>query len=161
LHEKSKESQMMRTFLKTVPILRKGTPQLPQIAVTLFTFVWAQEIIFSGKAGWLALVVMPYPLRTAKELMGTYILLALIAAWLTLNASLVVLLSYRQTAARYIELILTVFGAILIIVGNLNVLNGTNVLLIYFANAIATSLLFTKPSNIWFGKLSTSTAQQG
>ena len=152
---------MTRPFLKTVPILRKGTPQLPQIAVILFTFVWAQEIIFSGKAGWIALVVMPYPLRTAKELMGIYILLALIAAWLTLNASLIVLLAYRQTAARYIELILTVFGAILIILGNQNVLSGTDTLLIFFANAIATSLLFTKPSNIWFRRLSTSTAQEG
>lgn len=122
---------MMRPFLKAVPILRKGAPQVPQIAVTLFTFVWAQEVIFSGKAGWIAFVVMPYPLRTAKELMGNYILLALVAAWLTLNASLIVLLAYRQTAARYIELILTVFGTILIIVGNLNVLSGTNVLLVF------------------------------
>jgi hypothetical protein len=150
---------MTRTFIKSVPILRKGTPQIPQIAVTLFTFVWTQEIIFFGKAGWIALVVMPYPLRTPKALIGTYILLALVAAWLTLNASLIVLLAYRQTAARYIELILTVFGAILIIIGTQNVLSGTPGLLIFFANAIATSLLFIKPSNIWFGKISASTAQ--
>jgi hypothetical protein len=152
---------MTRIFIKSVPILRKGTPQIPQIAVTLFTFVWTQEIIFFGKAGWIALVVMPYPLRTPKALIGTYILLALVAAWLTLNASLIVLLAYRQTAARYIELILTVFGAILIIIGTQNVLSGTPGLLIFFANAIATSLLFIKPSNIWFGKISASTAQEG
>jgi hypothetical protein len=122
---------MTRTFIKSVPILRKGTPQIPQIAVTLFTFVWTQEIIFFGKAGWIALVVMPYPLRTPKALIGTYILLALVAAWLTLNASLIVLLAYRQTAARYIELILTVFGAILIIIGTQNVLTAHLVFLFF------------------------------
>lgn len=105
----------------------------------------------------MALAVMPYPLLTANELSGTTMLLPIIAAWLTLNAGLFVLLAYRQTAAKYIDLILTVFGAILIAAGNQNFLDNTNSLL--FPNAIASSLHFTKPSTIWYEKSSASPVQ--
>ncbi|MEK7892413.1 hypothetical protein [Burkholderia contaminans] len=143
--------------LKAMPAFRVDAPQQIRHAIALFTIVWLIEV---GFAVWLVMMGFDQAgqVSAAKAvLMRQGILLVAIVqgSWLFLNASLIVGLCQRQKLARMLELVLTIITTLAFIV----VGPPFRVSLIevgFFANAIATVLIYTGPCTRWFQAVASS-----
>ncbi|BBA40024.1 hypothetical protein BCO37747_03875 [Burkholderia contaminans] len=140
-----------------MPAFRVDAPQQIRHAIALFTIVWLIEV---GFAVWLVMMGFDQAgqVSAAKAvLMRQGILLVAIVqgSWLFLNASLIVGLCQRQKLARMLELVLTIITTLAFIV----VGPPFRVSLIevgFFANAIATVLIYTGPCTRWFQAVASS-----
>jgi len=140
-----------------MPAFRVDAPQQIRHAIALFTIVWLIEV---GFAVWLVMMGFDQAgqVSAAKAvLMRQGILLVAIVqgSWLFLNASLIVGLRQRQKLARMLELVLTIITTLAFIV----VGPPFRVSLIevgFFANAIATVLIYTGPCTRWFQAVASS-----
>ncbi|HIE1296176.1 MULTISPECIES: hypothetical protein [Burkholderia] len=143
--------------LRAMPAFRVDAPQQIRHAIALFTIVWLIEV---GFAVWLVMMGFDQAgqVSAAKAvLMRQGILLVAIVqgSWLFLNASLIVGLCQRQKLARMLELVLTIITTLAFIV----VGPPFRVSLIevgFFANAIATVLIYTGPCTRWFQAVASS-----
>ncbi|HHX4055975.1 hypothetical protein JAO10_13830 [Burkholderia contaminans] len=143
--------------LKAMPAFRVDAPQQIRHAIALFTIVWLIEV---GFAVWLVMMGFDQAgqVSAAKAvLMRQGILLVAIVqgSWLFFNASLIVGLCQRQKLARMLELVLTIITTLAFIV----VGPPFRVSLIevgFFANAIATVLIYTGPCTRWFQAVASS-----
>ncbi|WP_124581653.1 hypothetical protein [Burkholderia contaminans] len=143
--------------LKAMPAFRVDAPRQIRHAIALFTIVWLIEV---GFAVWLVMMGFDQAgqVSAAKAvLMRQGILLVAIVqgSWLFLNASLIVGLCQRQKLARMLELVLTIITTLAFIVVGL----PFRVSLIevgFFANAIATVLIYTGPCTRWFQAVASS-----
>ncbi len=140
-----------------MPAFRVDAPQQIRHAIALFTIVWLIEV---GFAVWLVMMGFDQAgqVSAAKAvLMRQGILLVAIVqgSWLFFNASLIVGLCQRQKLARMLELVLTIITTLAFIV----VGPPFRVSLIevgFFANAIATVLIYTGPCTRWFQAVASS-----
>lgn len=140
-----------------MPAFRVDAPQQIRHAIALFTIIWLIEV---GFAVWLVMMGFDQAgqVSAAKAvLMRQGILLVAIVqgSWLFLNASLIVGLCQRQKLARMLELVLTIITTLAFIV----VGPPFRVSLIevgFFANAIATVLIYTGPCTRWFQAVASS-----
>ncbi|RQT12655.1 hypothetical protein DF051_22535 [Burkholderia contaminans] len=140
-----------------MPAFRVDAPRQIRHAIALFTIVWLIEV---GFAVWLVMMGFDQAgqVSAAKAvLMRQGILLVAIVqgSWLFLNASLIVGLCQRQKLARMLELVLTIITTLAFIVVGL----PFRVSLIevgFFANAIATVLIYTGPCTRWFQAVASS-----
>ncbi|AKM42793.1 hypothetical protein NL30_23245 [Burkholderia contaminans] len=143
--------------LKAMPAFRVDAPRQIRHAIALFTIVWLIEV---GFAVWLVMMGFDQAgqVSAAKAvLMRQGILLVAIVqgSWLFLNASLIVGLCQRQKLARMLELVLTIITTLAFIVVGF----PFRVSLIevgFFANAIATVLIYTGPCTRWFQAVASS-----
>ncbi|MEB4632959.1 hypothetical protein [Burkholderia contaminans] len=143
--------------LKTMPAFRVDAPRQIRHAIALFTIVWLIEV---GFAVWLVMMGFDQAgqVSAAKAvLMRQGILLVAIVqgSWLFLNAGLIVGLCQRQKLARMLELVLTIITTLAFIVVGF----PFRVSLIevgFFANAIATVLIYTGPCTRWFQAVASS-----
>lgn len=143
--------------LKAMPAFRADAPLQIRHAIALFTIVWLIEV---GFAVWLMTMGFDSAAQLSAEkavLMrkGAVMIAIVQAFWLALNASLIVGLCQRQKLARMLELVLTIVTTLAFIVAGL----PFRVSLIevgFFANAIATVLIFTGPSTRWFQAVASS-----
>lgn len=140
-----------------MPAFRVDAPRQIRHAIALFTIVWLIEV---GFAVWLVMMGFDQAgqVSAAKAvLMRQGILLVAIVqgSWLFLNASLIVGLCQRQKLARMLELVLTIITTLAFIVVGF----PFRVSLIevgFFANAIATVLIYTGPCTRWFQAVASS-----
>ncbi|HEM7876082.1 MULTISPECIES: hypothetical protein [Burkholderia] len=143
--------------LKAMPAFRVDAPRQIRHAIALFTIVWLIEV---GFAVWLVMMGFDQAgqVSAAKAvLMRQGILLVAIVqgSWLFLNAGLIVGLCQRQKLARMLELVLTIITTLAFIVVGF----PFRVSLIevgFFANAIATVLIYTGPCTRWFQAVASS-----
>ncbi|AOL06021.1 hypothetical protein WR30_31880 [Burkholderia contaminans FFH2055] len=140
-----------------MPAFRVDAPRQIRHAIALFTIVWLIEV---GFAVWLVMMGFDQAgqVSAAKAvLMRQGILLVAIVqgSWLFLNAGLIVGLCQRQKLARMLELVLTIITTLAFIVVGF----PFRVSLIevgFFANAIATVLIYTGPCTRWFQAVASS-----
>lgn len=134
-----------------MPAFRVDAPLQIRHAIALFTIVWLIEV---GFAVWLVMMgfdqVGHVPAAKAVLMRQGVLLVAIVQAfWLSLNASLIVGLCQRHKLARMLELVLTIITTLAFIVAGF----PFRVSLIevgFFANAIATVLIYTGPCTRWF-----------
>ena len=134
-----------------MPAFRVDAPLQIRHAIALFTIVWLIEV---GFAIWLMMMGFDQagrvPAEKAALMRKGIVMIAIVQAfWLSLNASLIVGLCQRQKLARMLELVLTIVTTLALIVAGL----PFRVSLIevgFFANAIATVLIYTGPCTRWF-----------
>ncbi|WP_175015772.1 hypothetical protein [Burkholderia lata] len=137
--------------LKAMPAFRADAPRQIRHAIALFTIVWLIEI---GLAVWFMMMgfdeVGQVPAAKAALMRQGFAWVAVVQAfWLSLNASLIVGLCQRQKLARMLELALTIVTTLAFIVAGFP-FRVSLVEIGFFANAIATVLIYTGPSTRWF-----------
>ena len=150
---------MKAAFRESVPILHKGTPKTIQIAVILLVLVWVVDVLFFAQMAWFA--IQHNLIITPVQRLGATTLVVIFGGWLVLKAGLTVCLAFRQNWARYVELLLTVFGLMMTIDASINTGMWTTFVTfgpLDFANVAATLLLFVGPANAWFRRISTPSA---
>ena len=76
-------------------------------------------------------------------------MLVFMVSWLCLNAALTLGLAYRKNWARVTEMLLTLFGLLLVAL-SFSFKRSLSPGILYFANAAATVLLFLPPATSWF-----------
>ncbi|MBN3768887.1 MULTISPECIES: hypothetical protein [Burkholderia] len=143
--------------LKAMPAFRDDAPRQIRHAIALFTIVWLIEI---GFAVWLLTVSFDLAGQVSAEkaalMRKNAVTIAIVQAfWLSLNAGLIVGLCRRQKLARMLELVFTIVTTLAFIVAGLPF--GMSLIEVgFFANAIATVLIFTGPCTRWFQAVASS-----
>ncbi|WP_322087532.1 hypothetical protein [Burkholderia sp. BCC1999] len=137
--------------LKAMPAFHTDAPPQIRHAIALFTIVW---LIEAGFAVWLQKMGISQigEVPTAKVTLmrqGLAMIAVIQGFWLFLNASLIIGLCQRQKLARTLELVLTIVTTLAFIVVALpfrmNLIEVS-----FFANAIATVLIYSGPCSRWF-----------
>ncbi|VWB10853.1 hypothetical protein BLA6860_00332 [Burkholderia lata] len=140
-----------------MPAFRDDAPRQIRHAIALFTIVWLIEI---GFAVWLLTVSFDLAGQVSAEkaalMRKNAVTIAIVQAfWLSLNAGLIVGLCRRQKLARMLELVFTIVTTLAFIVAGLPF--GMSLIEVgFFANAIATVLIFTGPCTRWFQAVASS-----
>jgi hypothetical protein len=137
---------MYQRLTERVPLFGTDAPRVVRMSFVLFVFLWFWELNVS-----LSMLSMPAHIhQTPKQHMGFVLLCVIWGGWQLLNIVLLVGIAYRGNWARVIQLIITVFGTVLLT--TLEVLNQWfDPSLFYFSNAAATALLFVPSAAAWFG----------
>ncbi len=134
-----------------MPAFHTDAPPQIRHAIALFTIVW---LIEAGFAVWLQKMGISQigEVPTAKVTLmrqGLAMIAVIQGFWLFLNASLIIGLCQRQKLARTLELVLTIVTTLAFIVVALpfrmNLIEVS-----FFANAIATVLIYSGPCSRWF-----------
>ncbi len=131
-----------------MPAFRVDAPRQIRHAIALFTIVWLVMMGFdqAGQVSAAKAVLMRQGILLVAIVQGS---------WLFLNAGLIVGLCQRQKLARMLELVLTIITTLAFIVVGF----PFRVSLIevgFFANAIATVLIYTGPCTRWFQAVASS-----
>lgn len=145
------EKTMPISKLKAMPAFHTDAPPQIRHAVALFAIVWLIEV---GCAVWLQRLgfdqLGEVPAEKATLMRKGIALIAVVQAfWLLLNASLIIGLCQRQKLARTLELILTIVTTLAFIV-MAPPFRMTLFEVSFFANAIATVLIYSGPCSRWF-----------
>ncbi len=136
-----------------MPAFHADAPPQIRHAVALFAIVWLIEVAFTV---WLQIQIVGYSqigeVSAEKATLmrhGSAFLAVVQAFWLFLNAILIIGLCQRQKLARTLELMLTIVTTLAFIVVKfpfrVNLIEVS-----FFANAIATVLIYTGPCSRWF-----------
>ncbi|VWD21995.1 hypothetical protein BLA50215_03999 [Burkholderia lata] len=140
-----------------MPAFRADAPRQIRHAIVLFTIVW---LIEAGLAVWFMMMgfdqVGQVPAEKATLMRQGFAWVAIVQVfWLSLNASLIVGLCQRQKLARMLELALTIVTTLAFIVAGFP-FRMSLIEVGFFANAIATVLIYTGPSTRWFQTVASS-----
>jgi hypothetical protein len=132
---------------RPVPLLDEEAPQAVKLAVLLFIFVWCGDIYFFSP-------IFSYAIQrglfvSEAQRVGSILMLVFMVSWLCLNAALTLGLAYRKNWARVTEMLLTLFGLLLVAL-SFSFKRSLSPGILYFANAAATVLLFLPPATSWF-----------
>jgi hypothetical protein len=138
---------MYQRLTKNVPLFGNDAPWTPRASFLLLVFVWFRELSLSLQMFFLMGRIQPTP----KQQVGFVLIYVMWGGWQLLNFALLIGIAYRGNWARMIELIITVFGMVLLVILQL-LKHGFDVGLLYLCNAAATTLLFTPSATAWFGR---------
>ncbi|RFU49585.1 hypothetical protein [Paraburkholderia sp. DHOC27] len=123
-------------------------PWTARAAVVIFVLIWFWELNTFLSIAWITVSKIHL---TDRQRVGAVGMLIGLSGWQILNATVIVGLVYRRNWARIIELALTVFG--LVLVAALVAMKQPFAPgVIYFSNAAATLLLFSRSARAWFIK---------
>jgi hypothetical protein len=138
---------MYQRLTERVPLFGTDAPWVVRMSFVLFVFVWFWELNES-----LYLLSMTKLIhQTPKQHIGFVLMGVIWGGWQLFNVVLLIGIAYRGNWARVIQLIITVFGLLLLM--TVQLLNQRfHVGLLYFSNAAATALLFVPPAAAWFGR---------
>ncbi|HDR9505545.1 hypothetical protein C5615_03010 [Burkholderia cepacia] len=142
---------MLISKLKVMPAFRADAPPQIRHAIALFTVVWLIEV---GYAVMLLIIgfsqIDEVPAAKLTDMRQGLVAVVMIQVfWLFLNASLIVGLCQRQKLARMLELLLTLVTTVAFLAMALP-FNVNLFEVAFFANAIATVLIYSGPCSRWF-----------
>ncbi|NML35530.1 hypothetical protein HHL14_32565 [Paraburkholderia sp. G-4-1-8] len=137
---------MYQRLTERVPLFGTDAPWVVRLSFVLFVFVWFLELNESLYALSISKLIHQTPQQH-----GGFVLMSVIwGGWQLFNVVLLIGIAYRGNWARVIQLILVVFGTLLLM--TVQLLNQRfPVGLLYFGNAAATALLFVPSAAAWFG----------
>lgn len=137
---------MYQRLAERVPLSRTDAPWAVRMSFVLFVFVWFWEL--NESLYMLSLIKLIH--QTPKQHLGLVLMEVIWGGWQLFNVVLLIGIAYRGNWARVIQLVITVFGILLLM--TVQLLNQPlHVGLFYFSNAAATTLLFVPSAAAWFG----------
>jgi hypothetical protein len=131
----------------TIPLLAPGTPRTVQIAVLLFTLSWLDQIRFLFPL--LSYIFRQGLYASQIQRLGSVFIIVILGCWLALNAALIIGLIYQKNWARITQMLLTLFGLLLLAlaVAFSTTFKAGN---LYIVSATAAVLLFLPSASAWF-----------
>jgi hypothetical protein len=137
---------MYQRLTERVPLFGADVPWVVRVSFLLFVFVWFWEL--NESLHFFSLMELIH--QTPTQHTGFVLLSTIWGGWQLFNVVLLIGIAYRGNWARVIQLIITMFGMLLLLVVQL-LKQHVDVGLIYFGNAAATALLFLPSAAAWFG----------
>lgn len=136
---------MYQWLAERVPLFGANAPWAARLSFLLFVFGWFWEL---NNSLHLFLLTSRIPLNP-KQHLGLVMMSVIWGGWQLLNAVLLTGIAYRGNWARVMQLIVTVFGMLLLL--TLQILKlRFDLGVLYFCNAAATVLLFFPSVAAWF-----------
>lgn len=137
---------MYQRLTERVPVFGADAPWAVRVSFVLFVLVWFWEL----NESLYMLSLMTRIHQTPKQHVGLVLMCVIWGGWQLLNVVLLIGVAYRGNWARVIQLIITVFGMLLLLTVQL-LKQRFDIGLFYIGNAAATALLFMPSAAAWFG----------
>lgn len=136
---------MYQQLAERVPLFGTKAPWAARLSFSLFVFAWFWEL---NESLHLLSLIRPIHLNP-KQHLGVVLMSVIWGGWQVLNVVLLIGIAYRCNWARVMQLIITLFGMLLLL--TLQILKQRfDPGVLYFCNAAATALLFVPSTAAWF-----------